>query len=1149
MALDSELYNLKSAGTYRFEYDKSVIKQGSEPLNNVRMLVGFSKKGPFNTPVFVKDTKKFTELFGGIDRTLEKRGSFFHRSCLAALSAGPIYCLNLLKLYDDDDVNAIKFAASATCKAQTSDPQTANYDYRGMYNIDTFYTPSDESFLYNVGRSASYVSDRDSTNDILDFTNIGKNPVSVVVTKASDYNTMNYQVTCQEWFGKGNVPEYLSETSYISDFMVDVYVLGGNWGGEFGTGSEPYARFASDVKFAKYYSKEGGLIRRRNEADTTDTMFNQFLNEPDVNLVAKYTGCLIPGFVDKNGNNLYIEYLVNSDTETTGLMCAVNEEVFNGEVLIDGDRQGIDMVGHSIYKQLEAGEDVGNLRFLSYNGTILGDAIASSETEDVVDNGFAFDTDHYKTTTTGFVSEFADEVEDEPTSGTVVGGIVKRNDFNLNAKSIKLYVYYYKEVDEEYVEPSGMMLDYEAVYNECENGKKAYIAYYGGETSGDNPVLVPVVNAVKSELYTAIDAKLPQNYTGCEHDGEEYGSTLQSELLTAYGEAGARIAANPIVKYEFTLAYDKDVEFSSNDNDNYMLTSNLNKVGYVDVNNGSDKNTLVFMEGTDVYAKRASLGTNDQIVLGPSGSAWNAAIHYDLNWIGETAPFNEVEGFEIINSNYPVRYTACVMRTTDGEIENDAIGASNFCFDSKHSIGTQPSTKSIDVVLRGGGLEKTVAVVNTSTMTGIEDITPNQFVIELAASDEYKNIVVGNYILAKSKRLTRIASITKKTIGNGIYRVVTCQDEVLIDKSMNVWTVEVFTKLADWFKYYNVFTLNGFELKEKHQPNGTNERQREILNLLTEEDEATNLYSALTDRELIQFRYLVDTFGYGIEPECKSQYTRLCQGRKSAFAIVNMPSCNDFKNSEDPRFVDKNKAVSAEFIAKGGDPDSNPSFLFSLPTVVNGATWGAYYYPYLKVYSNYSTVLVPPAAYVSNNYVERYKSGAPWTTVSGERRGVITGNNVVGVESTLVRDSRDWLEPAGINSIIYRNGIGCEIYANKTAKQTPKSALSSINCREVCIYIQDGVERILENYLFENNTPQTRMEIKTLVDNFLDTVKHNGGVYDFQTVMDESNNTNELIDRNMGVIDLFIEPVRAMEIIAQRLTILRTGAIVSGNFE
>jgi hypothetical protein len=49
--------------------------------------------------------------------------------------------------------------------------------------------------------------------------------------------------------------------------------------------------------------------------------------------------------------------------------------------------------------------------------------------------------------------------------------------------------------------------------------------------------------------------------------------------------------------------------------------------------------------------------------------------------------------------------------------------------------------------------------------------------------------------------------------------------------------------------------------------------------------------------------------------------------------------------------------------------------------------------------------------------------------------------------------------------------------------------------------------------------------------------------------MDTTNNTEEVIDRNMGVIDIYVEIVKGLEIIAQRLTILRTGAIAAGGFD
>ena len=88
---------------------------------------------------------------------------------------------------------------------------------------------------------------------------------------------------------------------------------------------------------------------------------------------------------------------------------------------------------------------------------------------------------------------------------------------------------------------------------------------------------------------------------------------------------------------------------------------------------------------------------------------------------------------------------------------------------------------------------------------------------------------------------------------------------------------------------------------------------------------------------------------------------------------------------------------------------------------------------------------------------------------------------------------------------------------------------------------------ILKDYVFEFNTAQTRLEIKTLADSFLQGVKQDNGVYDFKNVMDSTNNTNEVIDNNIGIIDTYVEPVKGLEIVVHRTTVLNTGEIQSGN--
>ena len=62
-----------------------------------------------------------------------------------------------------------------------------------------------------------------------------------MLKKASAKNTKGYEVTLNEWYGAENVPEYLNGTSFVSDYMVEVYV-GGDFGPELRTKKEQICR-------------------------------------------------------------------------------------------------------------------------------------------------------------------------------------------------------------------------------------------------------------------------------------------------------------------------------------------------------------------------------------------------------------------------------------------------------------------------------------------------------------------------------------------------------------------------------------------------------------------------------------------------------------------------------------------------------------------------------------------------------------------------------------------------------------------------------------------------------------------------------------------------------------------------------------------
>ena len=95
MAIPVHLQSFKAAGIYRVVFDKSTILGVDAEV--LRLVVGFSEQGPFNTPTYVTSVSDFKAIYGDVSKKLEKRGVYFHRMAIQALGSGPILCLNLKK--------------------------------------------------------------------------------------------------------------------------------------------------------------------------------------------------------------------------------------------------------------------------------------------------------------------------------------------------------------------------------------------------------------------------------------------------------------------------------------------------------------------------------------------------------------------------------------------------------------------------------------------------------------------------------------------------------------------------------------------------------------------------------------------------------------------------------------------------------------------------------------------------------------------------------------------------------------------------------------------------------------------------------------------------------------------------------------------
>lgn len=298
----------------------------------------------------------------------------------------------------------------------------------------------------------------------------------------------------------------------------------------------------------------------------------------------------------------------------------------------------------------------------------------------------------------------------------------------------------------------------------------------------------------------------------------------------------------------------------------------------------------------------------------------------------------------------------------------------------------------------------------------------------------------------------------------------------------------------------------------------------------------------LTDRTAIAYHYMIDTFETYVAPQMKSVLANICKLRENAVALCNFPKADSIRTFDDGRYITNNMINFEAFC----DSSYANRAVVSLPDEDNGASFAFFYTP-VKMLNPVTgqKYVIPSAALVSNAFMEKYVSRLPYSIVAGPNYGKIVYNNLVGPDYTFSKEDRDELEPYGVNCLVYVPGKGTYINSNQTAKQNPVTALSKAHIRELVIFLQDEVENLLQNYQWEFNTQTLRDKIKAKADVILETCKNNQGIYAYTTQCDEKNNTPEVIDNEMLILDYAIEPARGAGKMVQQLTIYRTGGLTA----
>ncbi len=218
----------------------------------------------------------------------------------------------------------------------------------------------------------------------------------------------------------------------------------------------------------------------------------------------------------------------------------------------------------------------------------------------------------------------------------------------------------------------------------------------------------------------------------------------------------------------------------------------------------------------------------------------------------------------------------------------------------------------------------------------------------------------------------------------------------------------------------------------------------------------------------------------------------------------------------------------------------------SISTAVNAvqsfdSNYVASYYPWVKILNTDKNkpVWVPPSVVLPGVIAFNDQVAAEWFAPAGLNRGGLT--SVIEAKTRLTRVERDSLYEGRLNPIATFPGQGVTVFGQKTLQAKP-SALDRINVRRLLIAVKKFIASSTRYLVFENNTAATRNRFLSIVNPYLESIQQRQGLYAFKVVMDETNNTPDVIDRNIMVGEIFLQPAKTAEFIVLDFNVLPTGA-------
>lgn len=1240
-------------GVYIVDSDNSVITPPPVQEGIVNFVLGFSKKGKFNAPILLTGPADVDAYYGPIDRSLEKKGSFFHRTLKEALASGPVWGLSLLTTNDTDTLDYV----SLSLAPQIDNGAVLTSEYDNFFNKSGFWKRDTDNFI----------SLANQTNKIFHITNMSDKKISVFIFKS---DITGYDVTAEAWYGSvDKIPTWMNKTDLISDYLVRVVVVSGDWSN--------YITLSNDLKWGVFFNGTG--LRK--------SKINDFINDKAVNVLQDETASLIPYFKNINKSNIFIESIINNKTDKTGLFCAFDVD----KLETDLPNGLIDLTGSTLLylkNRLISPTVKEEISFLSYSDSIIDTTLFETVALDRAGNVNGFGTISTKTTAYA--------------NGDVSGLTVNNTAINALTTAAATVTFTassgYAVIGNTKLTLTTTSLNIAAITRSATTGESNYkvTVFYIDSTGTINALEGAIISAASGNIlaYTVAGLVLPSSYPSNAivlgyvlSEGPE-GAGAFNQTYTAVAVDGSGFVSLAAGGVDYTInsspADEVNITFTATANvvkssyaayrrkqifdyivagkdltkgiiiDTSGVKRSLSTALWVDnsTNTTVDKNLSIKITGSTI-GTAASTGviiytSDDEFYMDANGlmtttgvptAGYGIAAKYSKVFekyyegaiktgdyffvkiadVSVKFMSNLTDGFDYLvipTASVNVLYETGFKFWIQGHSVNDGVytsltdGATSvtgltlvsetaykltenatetltgetvrvYNYDNKAYLQmyiisgnltvkfyndlafTSPKTLSggqitananIYIYSGEGSYEQSLEVETPVGYT----ITDNKILID---GTRYPEVKIGDFLAAYvdfdllsagevPKMFTRI--LTKKPwTGNTINSVN--YYELTTDAKIDVklygtsdYQTTRYTFIEDYIDTYKAIALSPFIVRASSLPDGTDET---LTALLAPIQQSTALYNAITNKNTFAWRYLIDSFGLGLTSASKQELADICGARRNCIGFLNMPSIKQFKASSSPSFVNSSNELITAYVKTGGNLEANPAFLYSFAQG-EGQSCVGYFTPYITIDDNGRPLEMPPAAFVANAYMRKNISRVagiyPYTIAIGFPNGRIFGAG--SLEYNFNDEEIKDLNAMGANPIAYIKDKGYKLETENTAQTDIKSSLSFLHSREVLIELENALYDMLLPFQGKFNTPGIRAQIKRLADNICQRFKERSALYDFINVCDESNNTTEIIDNQLGVLTTKVEIVKGMLSIVNFIEVVSTGQLASTGF-